>query len=404
MNAEQPAPAAGKSGRPPRSSRRALYRNIPKGRLAWLLLKDTFTSCAENRIVGMAAESAFFTLLSLPPLLLGLVGLLSGVDSLTGTETLHGVRERMLEVSEVMLSERGSREFAEPLIDDLVSGARPEVMSFGFMLALWSGSRAMNVFVGTVTVMYDLNGHRHPAATRLLSFLMYVVSLLVGAVVVPAMLLGPGLAATWLPQLEGTLRMFYWPVVLLLCVVFLTTLYHVSVPVRSPWREDVPGALVALTIWALCAYGLKVYLRSTVEGQSIYGSLAAPVAVLLWLGVSAFAVLVGAGLNAAVDRVWPTATTAAARAETERARAEAAAAMAAAVEARRNRAEVNGIPETDTLALARRWARALRPAELRGQLRRLSGEAEHGGGNAGKNAGEDEGKGSGGNGGEEGGQ
>ncbi|MDB1089196.1 YihY/virulence factor BrkB family protein [Streptomyces sp. ACA25] len=350
-----------------------MYRNIPKGKLLWNLGKDTVKSCSEHRVIGMAAESAFFMLLSLPPLLLGLVGLLSSLDAVSGTSTLETVHRQILDASSVLLSERGVEDFVRPLIDDLVQGARPDVMSFGFLVALWSGSRAVNVFVGTITVMYGLVGHRNPAATRLLAFTMYVISLLVGAVVVPAMLIGPELAMSWFPQLSGLLRVFYWPLVLLLCVGFLTTLYHVSVPVRSPWREDIPGALLALAIWAMCAYALRMYLRSAVEGQSVYGSLAAPVAILLWLGMSAFAVLVGAALNAAVDRVWPTATTAAARAETERAREEAAEAMAAAVESRRSRAEIHGVPEPDNSALTRRLTALLSPAEMRRQLKSMRG-------------------------------
>ena len=53
---------------------RALYRNVSKRRTAWLLLKDTVNSCIEYRILGLAAEAAFFTLLSVPPLLLMLRG------------------------------------------------------------------------------------------------------------------------------------------------------------------------------------------------------------------------------------------------------------------------------------------------------------------------------------------
>ncbi|GAA1911850.1 YihY/virulence factor BrkB family protein [Streptomyces sodiiphilus] len=368
MDADEPSP---RSEPDAPGSRRAMYRNIPKGKLAWLLAKDTATSCAEHRVIGMAAESAFFMLLSLPPLLLGLVGLLSSLDAVAGLDTLETVRRNILEASSALLSERGVQDFVRPLIDDLVQGARPDVMSFGFIVALWSGSRAVNVFVGTITVMYGLDGHRNPAATRLLAFVMYVASLLVGAIVVPALVIGPEVAMEWFPQLAWLLRFFYWPLILLLCVGFLTTLYHVSVPVRSPWREDIPGALLALAIWAGCAWVLRVYLRTTVEGQSIYGSLAAPVAILMWLGLSAFAVLVGAALNAAVDRVWPTVTTAAARAETERAREEAAKAMIAAVRSRRTRAEVLGIPEPDTVRVAQRLASALRPAELRAHLHRI---------------------------------
>jgi membrane protein len=347
-----------------------LYRNIPKGKLLWLLGKDTVKSCSEHRIIGMAAEAAFFTLLSLPPLLLGLVGLLSSLDAVAGTNTMETTRAHLLDASSRMLSERGVQDVVRPMIDDLMQGARPDVMSFGFVVALWSGSRAVNVFVGTITVMYGLEGYRNPAATRLLAFSMYVLGLVVGALVVPAMVIGPELVIDLMPRLEGQLRIVYWPLLLLVCIGFLTTLYHVSVPVRSPWREDIPGALVALAIWASCAFALRSYLRSTVEGQSMYGSLAVPVAIMMWLGMSAFAVLVGAALNAAVDRVWPTATTAAAREETDRAREAATAAMLAAVQERRSRAEKMGIEAPDVSALAQRMATTLKPAELREQLKR----------------------------------
>ena len=75
--------AASESPQPPASGRlhraRALYRNVSKRRTAWLLLKDTVNSCMEYRILGLAAEAAFFTLLSVPPLLrLGGSGLVFG--------------------------------------------------------------------------------------------------------------------------------------------------------------------------------------------------------------------------------------------------------------------------------------------------------------------------------------
>ncbi|WP_461030742.1 YihY/virulence factor BrkB family protein, partial [Streptomyces sparsus] len=306
--ADRTARRASSAGR-----RRSDFRGVPGRELARMLAGDVWRSCVEHRIMGMAAEAAFFTMLSLPALLLGLLGLLGAVDSVGGTDVLGSVRTELLDASGRLLSERGVRQLVAPLLDDLVSGARPGLLSFGFAFALWSGSRAVNVFVGTITVMYGLGGLRNPAVTRLLSFALYVVGLVVGAIAVPMTLLGPSVVAGWWPQLSDVVWALYWPLVMLLAVAFLATLYHVSVPVRSPWRADLPGALVALLLWVLCAVGLRVYLSSAVEGGSIYGSLAAPIAVLLWLGMSAFAVLVGAAVNTAVERVWPTAEVTASR-------------------------------------------------------------------------------------------
>ncbi|MDQ0993717.1 YihY/virulence factor BrkB family protein [Streptomyces sp. V3I7] len=297
---------------------RVLYRNVSKRRVAWLLIKDTVDSCMEYRILGLAAEAAFFTLLSVPPLLLSLIGLLGYVDDWTGADTIHGLETNILEASRTVLSDKGVRQIAEPILDDVMRGGRPDVISIGFLFALWSGSRAVNVFIDTITVMYGLDGVRGIVKTRIMSFLLFVVALLIGSVALPLMVAGPDAVVRFLPWSQTVVQVLYWPVVIILSIVFLTTLYHVSVPVRSPWIEDVPGALVALAMWVLGSFLLRIYLTNTIEGATIYGSLAAAVAVLLWIGVSAFAVLVGAATNAAIDRVWPAAATAGARAEHER--------------------------------------------------------------------------------------
>ncbi|GAA2722785.1 MULTISPECIES: YihY/virulence factor BrkB family protein [Streptomyces] len=378
------------SGRPGRLHRaRALYRNVSKRRMAWLLLKDTVNSCMEHRVTGLAAEAAFFTLLSLPPLFLGLIGLLQYLDDWTGTRTIPGIQENILTASAAVLSEKGTRQIAEPLVSEVIKIGRPEIMSVGFAIALWSGSRAVNVFVDTITIMYGLEGKRGIIRTRLLAFLLYLVALVVGAVALPLMVVGPETVVHLVPWSADVVRFLYWPVVIVLSVAFLTTLYHVSVPVRSPWAEDIPGAFVALTMWVLGSFLLRIYLTHTVERVTIYGSLAAPVAVLLWIGVSAFAVLVGAAVNAALDRVWPSVTTAAARAEVDRLRAAAAARVAAERAAIALVHEIDDDPyeepEDGVMGQDReppsefpeRWAQFLPPEDVRSRLHKPEQGPKH---------------------------
>ncbi|MDX3759779.1 YihY/virulence factor BrkB family protein [Streptomyces mirabilis] len=347
---------------------RALYRNVSKRRTAWLLLKDTVNSCMEYRILGLAAEAAFFTLLSVPPLLLSLIGLLGYVDAWTGAHSIASLESNILEASRTVLTDKGVHQIAEPILHDVMKGGRPDIISLGFLFALWSGSRAVNVFVDTITVMYGLDGTRGIVATRVMSFLLFIVALLIGSIALPLMVAGPDAVVQIVPWSATLVQVLYWPVVIVLSVVFLTTLYHVSVPVRSPWVEDVPGALVALAMWVFGSFLLRIYLTSTVEGPTIYGSLAAPVAVLLWIGVSAFAVLVGAAVNAAIDRVWPAAATAAARAENERLRQEQAAEYVARAAAHRA-----GDPDPDDPDMPsefpERWSRFLPPEDVTSRLR-----------------------------------
>ncbi|MFJ4961620.1 YihY/virulence factor BrkB family protein [Streptomyces sp. NPDC088729] len=347
---------------------RVLYRNVSKRQMAWQLLKDTVNSCIEYRILGLAAEAAFFTLLSLPPLLLGLIGLLGYVDEWTATTTVASIERNILSASQTVLSQRGVNDFAKPLLDDVTAGARPDVISIGFAIALWSGSRAVNVFIDTITVMYGLDGHRGIVKTRLLAFLLYVIALLLGAVVLPLLVVGPDRVVEFVPWGTEVIAVLYWPVVIVLTIAFLTTLYHVSVPVRSPWIEDVPGALVALAMWVLGSFLLRIYLTSTVEGPTIYGSLAAPIAVLLWIGISAFAVLVGAAVNAAIDHVWPSLATAAAREATERVRAAQAAEFVARTRSAGTDDDEDDDPADMPSEFPERWSRFLPPDDVKSRL------------------------------------
>ncbi|CAL9401565.1 YihY/virulence factor BrkB family protein [Streptomyces sp. enrichment culture] len=346
---------------------RALYRNVSKRRTAWLLLKDTVNSCMEYRILGLAAEAAFFTLLSVPPLLLSMIGLLGYVDAWTGADTIQSLQRNLLDASRTVLSDRGVSQIAEPILRDVTKGGRPDVISLGFLIAVWSGSRAVNVFIETITVMYGLDGVRGIVKTRLLAFLLFIVALLIGSIALPLMVAGPDAVVEIVPWSTTLVQILYWPVVILLSIVFLTTLYHVSVPVRSPWIEDVPGALVALGMWVLGSFLLRIYLTNTVEGPTIYGSLAAPVAVLLWIGVSAFAVLVGAAVNAAIDRVWPAAATAAAREANERLRQAQVAEYVARTAATAGEA---GEADPDMPSeFPERWSRFLPPEDVTARLR-----------------------------------
>jgi membrane protein len=66
----------------------------------------------------------------------------------------------------------------------------------------------------------------------------------------------------------------------------------------------------------LGSYLLRWFLTATAaDSRSIYGPLAAPIAVLLWLYLVSIAVLVGAAVNAAFDEVFPQKATVLARLE-----------------------------------------------------------------------------------------
>ena len=282
----------------------------------WRVIVTTVGSCLRNRVTGLAAEAAFFAVLSVPPLIFALAGAVGFVsDSFTDTQ-VDDIRSAVLEVSRQALTERAVNSIIKPTIDTVLDGGRYDVISIGFVLALWSGSRALNVFVDTITIMHGLGGHRGIVATRALSFVLYVMAMVTGALSIPLVVAGPTLVDRVLPDRLDFVNNLYWPLVLALCICFLATLYHVSVPVRTKWTFNLPGATFSLFCWIAGSYVLRWVLTVTAaESRSIYGPLAAPIAVLLWLYLLALAVLIGAAVNAAFDTVWPQKSTTRARLE-----------------------------------------------------------------------------------------
>jgi membrane protein len=282
----------------------------------WRVVVTTVGSCLRHRVTGLAAEAAFFDVLSVPPLVFGLAGAVGFVSGTFTDTQVDDISNAVLEVSRQALTDRAVDNIIEPTIREVLGGGRYDVISIGFILALWSGSRALNVFVDTITIMHGLGGHRGIVATRALSFVLYVMAMVTGALSIPLVVAGPTLVDRVLPARLDFVNSLYWPLVLALCICFLATLYHVSVPVRTKWRFNLPGATFSLFCWVAGSYVLRWVLTVTAaESRSIYGPLAAPIAVLLWLYIVAIAVLIGAAVNAAFDTVFPQNSTTRARLE-----------------------------------------------------------------------------------------
>ena len=126
---------------------------------------------------------------------------------------------------------------------------------------------------------------------------------------------------------HGMTLIGYWPVVVLITLALLTTLYHAAIPVRTPWHRAMPGAVLGLIFWVVGSTFLRMWLVFAFRSTATYGPLSAPVAVLLFLYLTALAILLGAELNAEIDRLWPTQATQRARREVQAAHeADAAAA------------------------------------------------------------------------------
>ncbi|HEX4016023.1 MAG TPA: YihY/virulence factor BrkB family protein [Frankiaceae bacterium] len=269
-------------------------------------LRRTLVRAWRDRVLGLAAEAGFWQLLSLPLMLLAVLGTVGYFAGLTGHSAVDSIERSILQAAGHLLNHSTVEKTVKPTIDDILRKGRPDVISIGFIASLWGGSSAMATYVNTITIAYGERHERGAVKSRLLALRLYLLQVLSAVILLPALVLGPTaldrlLAKHTTPWVHHAVTLIYWPIAGVLTLIILATLYHLSVPHRRRWRSALPGAVFALIIWYLGSWGLRTYVKFLFSRTIAYGALAAPVAVLLFLYVTALAVLLGAELNATLD-------------------------------------------------------------------------------------------------------
>jgi membrane protein len=266
----------------------------------------TLSKAWDDSIFSESAQAAFWSALSLPPLLLGLLGSLAYVAPWFGANTLATIQERLISAAQRFFSSSVVNEIIAPTITDIVQHARGEVVSLGFVISLWAGSSAISAFVDSVVEAHDQTPLRHPVRQRFFALGLYVVMLVAAIIVLPLMALGPQKVSEWIPDSwDNVLQYGYWPMLGVGLVFIVTVLYRVSLPKPLPSHRLVLGAVLAAAVFLTASFGLRLYLRWITSTGYTYGALATPIAFLLFAFMLGFAVVIGAELNNAIQEEWP---------------------------------------------------------------------------------------------------
>lgn len=270
------------------------------------LLRRALSKSWDDSIFSESAQAAFWCALSLPPLLLGMLGSLAYVAPLFGPETLPTIETQIINTANSFFSPNVVNEIIAPTIRDIVKGARGEVVSVGFVISLWAGSSAISAFVDSITEAHDQTPLRHPVRQRFYALGLYVVMLVFAIASAPFIALGPLKIAEFLPDSwDNALRFGYYPALFLGLVVAVNVLYRVSLPKPLPSHRLIVGSVLAAVVFLLTTLGLRVYLTWITATGYTYGALATPIAFLLFAFFLGFAIMLGAELNAAIQEEWP---------------------------------------------------------------------------------------------------
>ncbi|WP_040407457.1 YihY/virulence factor BrkB family protein [Amycolatopsis nigrescens] len=283
-------------------------RDVRKGPVR--LLKRTLSKAWDGNIFSEAAEAAFWQTLSLPPLLLGLLGSLGFLGDWFGLGVVTAVHDRIIAFTEKIFSPNTVDQIIEPTVNDILTIGKGEIVSVGFVISLWAGSSAMSSFVDAITVAHDQYGVRNEVWQRIFALLLYVCGLVILVIGLPLLAIGPDLLpkffpVEWQPTIAQWVSALYYPILAVLITLALATLYKLALPRKLPWHRGLPGAVLAMVIFLLSSVGLRIYLSWITTTGYTYGALAAPIAFLLLTFFIGLAVVGGAYFNSAIQELWP---------------------------------------------------------------------------------------------------
>lgn len=265
----------------------------------WDIARRVFARVGEESFGVLSAGIAFYAMLAVFPALGAIVTLYALAFDPSGVQAQFDSLAGILPA-----------EVAEIFRDQLSALASREQQSLGFgvligvLFAVWSARRGVDALVRAVTIAYRERETRNFLKLNALTYgltlgaVMVILTTLALLVALPALL-------AWLPlsQLASTLsRAAGWVLFVAVIMLSIGVLYRVGPPRASPrWRWLSVGALLATALWVLGSAGFSVYVGSFGTYNETYGTLGAIIVLLLWLYVSAYAIVLGALVNAEME-------------------------------------------------------------------------------------------------------
>ncbi len=251
----------------------------------------------EDHVSVLAAGVAFYLMLSLFPFAIAAVSLYGLLADPTSVTELVDQFRGALPASVATLMEEQLRAIAESSKGSLTFGLVGAVL-----VALWSASKGARSLIEATNVAFDERETRGFLRLRglallfTLAFLVVIVAAVAVIAVLHALLDHLGAVGRW------TFAILRWPLLGGIAIAGLATLYRFAPDRDNPrWRWVSLGALVGTVVWLAGSALFALYANQFGSFNETYGTLSAVVVLLLWLFLTAYAILLGAEINAETE-------------------------------------------------------------------------------------------------------
>jgi membrane protein len=272
-------------------------------RRAWPeVLKRTLREYKTDNLGDLAAALTYYGVLAIFPMLIVIVSLL-GLLGRSVTQSL------IQNIGKAAPSD--ARQIFTKAVENIQSNRSTAGVLFivGLALALWSASGYIAAFMRASNVVWDVEEGRPIWTTIPLRIAVTLITVVLLTITAAAVVFTGGLA----DQLGNVLGVGHsavtiwdiakWPVLVLVVAFILAILYWAAPNVRQPgFRWVTPGGLIAVGLWVIASGAFAFYVANFSSYNKTYGAMASVIIFLVWLWITNTVILLGAELNAEIER------------------------------------------------------------------------------------------------------
>jgi len=265
------------------------------------VLVRTWKEASRDNLNLIAAGVAFYAFLAFVPLLGALVltyGLVA--DPASVVQHFHALTQVMPpDVARIIGEQMQS-------MVDTATGQKGFALLLALLVAIYGAMRGATSIITALNIVYGVSEDRSFVRTTILAVLLTlgaVVALFAGIIAISAMAALGKLLPFSSPLVHGLLKIVFW-VAAGAAVSFVIAAIYRYAPNRpkAKWRWLSPGSIAATLVWLAATLGFGFYVANFGNYNATYGSLGAVVVFLTWLYLSAYILLIGAELNAELEK------------------------------------------------------------------------------------------------------
>lgn len=258
---------------------------------------------SRDRVADLAAGVTFFMVFAIPAAALAFTALLGQLDNVFGQDLSDDARKA---VTDFVRDDIAANEELIETIDSLFDRQGAGLFTIGVLLAFYAMSRGFAGLVRALDVAYDLDDQRPWVSVRSTAIALSVGTIVMASLALASFVIGPLFGAgESVADAVGLGSQFatFWdvargPLMFLLLILWATLILHFGPDHDTPWRWDLPGAVLTGVLWLCLSIGFGIYVDLTSGSNQVVGLVATALVALTWLHLTFVSLLIGAELNA----------------------------------------------------------------------------------------------------------